>query len=170
MCHACYQFWFDNGRMRTDADKIRPKNKAAGICRNCKQNTELFRGLCQACYVYKRQHGKNRPMRLFREECSNCHVPLNGYKPRQGRCKRCQMYFNEFGKERPAHVWKAPLGWCDCSDGHNPVPATHTVTVRIHKSTETLPLCDDCYAEYQRQLHWYGDSSQPTNHKGASHP
>jgi hypothetical protein len=164
MCHACYQFWYENGRMRTEADKIRSKNAKPGFCSNCKESRELFRGLCSACYHYKTRFGHNRPRRLFRNECSNCHVPLGDYRPHKGRCKRCQLYLQEFGKERPEHVWKAPFGWCDCSDGKHPSPATHVVTVWIGETgrEDTLPMCADCYAEEMRQRSIYGDNRKGT--------
>lgn len=157
MCNGCYQFLWENGRMREASDRIRSWKNDPGICRNCKQNTEFLRGLCQACYAYKQRYGNNRPRRLWREECSNCHVPLNGYKPIQGRCRRCQRYYQEFKKERPEHAWNAPLGWCDCSDGKEPVPATHIVVVPYMSSGEAkISLCDDCYAEELEMEREYG--------------
>jgi len=167
LCRPCYQFFWANGRMRTDADKIRSRFQSPGICTNCKQSTELFRGLCRACYTYKSLNGKRRPYRLFREECSNCKAPFNGYKPLKGRCRKCQQYVwdNPQGKERPAHLWgNNEHGWCDCGDGRNPVPATHTVTVAVGKRhTETFALCNECYAEHQRQVQWYGGGNSSKN-------
>lgn len=37
------------------------------------------------------------------------------------------------------------------------------MTIRIHGHLEEMPLCDACYAEYQRQVAWYGDGKPTGN-------
>lgn len=156
MCNACYRFWVINGRMRTEKDMIRSWKSKPGFCKNCKESAELYRGLCATCWAYKSKSGKSRPFRLYRQECSNCAVPFNGYKPHKGRCRPCQNYFGEHGKERPDYMWKSEHGWCECGTGLHPVKATHTVQVRVQSKVEDMHLCDDCYKEHQRQVAWYG--------------
>lgn len=170
MCHACYNFLRANGRMRTPADG---RHTQGGTCTNCKAGIAVAKGLCKACYNYQKYNGVPRPRRLYSrpEKCKNCGYPLvsgarSGLSRRQkGLCRRCYEYRQVFKTNRPAHLWgKGEHGWCDCSQ-----PATHAVSVRIKNYTETIPLCDACYAEYQRQVRWYGDSSQRKD-KGANHP
>ena len=160
MCNNCYQFWIVNGRMRTKNDMIRSRYVEPGFCKNCKESAELYSGLCSACWGYKNRMGKSRPFRLYRQDCSNCGVPFNGYKPQKGRCRPCQNYFGENGVERPAYIWKSDHGWCECSTGLHPVQATHTVKVNINNHSDKLHLCDECFREHQRQVAWYGDKSQ----------
>ena len=149
-------------RKRNEPKKFErlPNNTPRPLCADCKEEyTNSRRGgkYCDTCANYRYRTGKKRPRwMVLREKCRNCKAPLNGYKTIYGRCRLCSRYYYAKGVERPASVYNAPHGWCDCGDGWNPVRATHSVAVRVMHHDETMPLCDDCYAEHQRQVRWYG--------------
>ena len=73
------------------------------------------------------------------------------------------------GKPRPKRLIEKHLSgsaeFCECNR-----PATHTVMIQIHDHrVEPMPLCDDCYAEHQRQVRTYGDGKLTGNlQQGAS--
>lgn len=156
MCSACYAYWRSHSEMRPKNGARKYRQVPPPICSNCKRNEVEHGKLCPACYEYRLNTGKNRPLRLYTETCLNCDVPLGDRKPRSGLCKPCRVYQRKFGQPRPESVWNAPLGWCECSTGHHPVAATHTVKIRVQSKVEDMHLCDDCYKEHQRQVAWYG--------------
>ena len=54
------------------------------------------------------------------------------------------------------------LGWCECG---NPAMHEATITVGSHH-TETFALCNECYAEHQRQVQWYGGGTHDGKRAG----
>jgi len=124
-------------------------------------------GRCDACYTYIMRHGVERPKAKFTDKCMNCKRPLlkAGVKAKRenycnGLCMACYRYQLEHGKPRPKHLIEKKLngsyGFCDCDK-----PATHKVKIVIHDHLEEMLRCDDCHAEYQRQVAWYG-ADKPT--------
>ena len=157
MCSKCYAYWRWSGVMRPAHISRRANGAPPPLCANCRQNIVQHGKLCKLCANYKYQHGKRRPPRLWADSCTNCGKPHNGSHPRSGMCIRCRRYQNKSGRPRPAHLWgKGKLGWCDCGN-----PATHMISVKIHRHTDTIPVCDACYEEEMRQRRIYGDIDQP---------
>lgn len=158
LCKTCRRFELKHGRL---PDKTERHHKTFGWkqCRRCKQNRAESNGLCIACDAYKKRTGKDRPIEYFAEECLNCGKPLIRHGAGipatihgKGLCRPCYQYQWEYGVPRPERLWsRGEYGYCDCGK-----PATHTVTVRVMHHNETMPLCDTCHAEYQRQVAWYG--------------
>lgn len=164
LCKNCYQFWRNNGRHRTPADMIRKRGEPPPVCRRCGIRSAEHvakQGLCKICYDYQLRNGKPRPRWRDAEKCKNCGKPRTD-EPRKfykGRCDRCNEYLRKRGVERPERFWgMGKYGWCQCSQ-----PAMHKATVRIHNHLEEMPLCDECHAEYQRQVRWYGDGKPTGN-------
>ena len=152
LCVRCYEY-----KWRTGKDRIVKKTAKSHICRRCKKDTAYVHGRCIACYDYWRRTGEERPKDRFTDECLNCGRPLNRTIPGaslchgKGMCRACYQYQHKYDKPRPKRLWESSHGWCDCG-----TKATHSVTVRVMHHDETMPLCDDCYAEHMRQVRWYG--------------
>jgi hypothetical protein len=67
-------------------------------------------------------------------------------------CRVCYEYQQRGRGERPSYLWGVDsLGWCDCGR-----PARHKIAVTIRSHTDTLMLCDDCYAEELEMEREYG--------------
>ena len=159
LCKTCRRFELKNGRLPNKKER---QHKAKGWkpCKRCRQNQAYSKGLCVACYDYKRRTGKDRPKEYFTQECLNCGKPLVrhglGLEPTihgRGMCQACYQYQWQYGTPRPERLWQhGRYGYCDCGK-----PATHKATVQVHRHQEEMPLCDECHTEYQRQVAWYGD-------------
>lgn len=159
LCLRCYRHKWRNGEDR----QVKEKERTSTICRRCKQKQATRMGRCDACYTYIMRHGVERPRARFTDKCLNCKRPLlkagvrtkeNSY--RNGLCMACYNYqLKHDGKPRPKRLIEKHLSgsaeFCECNR-----PATHTVMIQIHDHVEPMPLCDDCYAEHQRQVAWYG--------------
>lgn len=157
LCKACASFFYTHKRMRTSVDQL---CKPGGLCSDCGDKTAIVKGLCGTCYNYRWTHGVKRPLLLRTQQCVNCKRPLSprsgGRLQKRGMCNSCYRYQYRYGSPRPARLFGiSEFGWCDCGQ-----PARFAVTVKIYHHAETLPLCDACHAEYQRQVAWYGDSHQ----------
>ena len=151
LCPACRIFFRRNGRHRTEADMIRWRGDDAPLCSNCNQNRAVqYRGLCSACYQYKKLNGVDRPSHRWREECKICGKP-RGKGFVKGRCQICYSYRRKFGKDRRHRIEELyPFGWCDCGR-----PATQTKKISVpvgnHQRSEVLSLCDVC-AEFENEI------------------
>ena len=155
LCHKCYQYEHRYGKPRPSTLRMRKPGDPIPVCKNCKQRHAVKAPqlrLCGVCYEYMRRHnGKRRPKYLDAEACVHCGKPKGDSYFVKGHCRACDDYKRKYGKERPAHLFESAHGWCDCG-----TKATHIVTVRVMHHDETMPLCDDCYAEHMRQVRWYG--------------
>lgn len=164
-CKTCRRFEIKHGRMPNKKERHK-KNKGWVKCRRCKQKRAYSHGRCVACADYLRRNGRERPVEYFTEECLNCGKSLirggNGLKRTvhgKGLCQACYQYQWAYKRPRPSHLWNTGLyGYCDCGK-----PATHKAAVQVHRHVEEIPLCDDCHAEYQRQVAWYGDDKLTGN-------
>ena len=158
LCSACYKFYRRNNRMPLKAEMRSSRKPTVQACPNCKRRPVYRKTphvLCEVCSDYYERNGKMRPRYRDTDKCTNCSRPRPpGRSPFvHGRCPTCDWYFKKYGRERPERLWqRGKYGYCDCGK-----PATHKATVQVHCHQEELPLCDECHAEYQRQVAWYGD-------------
>jgi len=151
LCEPCLRFYRRHGRLSTPEERIKPER--IRVCIDCKSRPAEAKGRCDRCYGYFKRNGKSRPRWRDAQECINCKCPKGEQGFRRGRCRRCNDYLRTHGVERPESLWKrGPYGYCDCGK-----PATHTGKLRVKYHMEEMPMCDDCYVEYQRQVAWYGD-------------
>lgn len=158
MCRRCNAFLWRTGKHWTPDISIRSKYDPCPICKDCKSRpsyTQNPRPMCRRCSDYWKRTDKRRPRYRDAESCKVCGKP-RVEKFCLGRCGACYDYWRRHGRsaERPAERWElSQHGWCDCGK-----PATHTITFRLREHDEPLPLCDECYAEEQRQARWYGSN------------
>ena len=155
LCHKCSQYQLRHGKPRPLTIRLRKPGDPIPMCKSCRIRLAKFspgRRLCKTCAEYmRRNNGKRRPRYLDAEECTHCGRPKGDTYFVRGQCRACDDYQRKYGKPRPTHLFESEHGWCECRQ-----PATHTVTVRVMHHDEQYPLCDDCYAEHQRQVAWYG--------------
>lgn len=155
LCHRCAQYQYKYGKPRPSTIRMRKPGDPIPMCKSCKVRLAKFspsRRLCKTCAEYMRRHnGKRRPRYLDAENCVHCGKPKGDGYFVKGHCRACDDYRRKFGKPRPAHLFESQHGWCDCGK-----PATSIVTVRVMHHDETMPLCDECHAEHNRQVAWYG--------------
>ncbi len=129
LCIACYNYFWRNGIHR------RPKSKWCSVCGRVPRK-HLEKGMCGACYKYKRRTGKNRPRHLWDRDavCRNCRKPLSTCRRRsvKGLCSLCYDYRLCYDKDRPSRLWGiGPHGWCECGNA----------AIRV---IEGMPLCKSC--------------------------
>lgn len=153
-----------NGRLPDVSERIF-KVKGWQPCKNCKAHKVHIKGRCKACHSYWRRHGTERPRYMEADTCLNCEVPLDRSSDDTrnygglGLCSACYDYQLMYSIPRPERLWKrGKYGYCDCGQ-----PATHKATVQVHRHLEEIPMCDECYAEYDRQVRWYGDGKPTGN-------
>lgn len=161
LCHTCANYLYHTGKPRPHALWV----KSCITCGKPHGDKKPRSGMCTQCRKYRQKFRKRRKYRVYRERCKNCNAPFNGYKSRKGRCRECQEYKRKYPKkgERPAYLWGVgDLGWCDCG---NPAMHEATITVGSHH-TETFALCNECYAEHQRQVQWYGGGTHDGKRTG----
>lgn len=168
LCKRCRQYESLSGKQWTPDVSKRSRFDAPPMCAICKtRKAERTKpvDMCHRCYSYWLRNKKRRPRWRDADQCRNCKQPRS-YAPRmfvRGRCRRCYNYWKDNGKERPAHLWGSGAhGWCDCGQ-----PAQHSITVQIYRHTDTLLLCNDCYAEEMRQQSWYGVTQHDRKRTGA---
>lgn len=158
LCQRCRQYKAMSGKEWTPDVSKRGKFDQVPICSICKERkAERTKpvDMCHRCYNYWWRNKKRRPRWRDAEYCSNCKQPRSYEKGMfvRGRCRKCYNYwrFNNH-EERPQKLWKVgELGWCDCGQ-----PAKHELIVSIRYHHDRLVMCDDCYAEEQRQRRIYG--------------
>jgi hypothetical protein len=157
LCRRCYEYRRKRGADWTPQKSQRRPGEPMPLCEACRSrpapHTKPFH-MCNRCYEYWRRNKKRRPTWMDAEHCRNCKRPriaLTGAFV-DGRCRECRKHRAMYKKERPAELWGSGVhGWCDCGQ-----PAQHSITVQIYRHTDTLSLCNDCYAEEMRQQSWYG--------------
>ena len=166
LCRRCYKYLKGHGTDWKPELGRRSPNTTPPVCSQCKRRTARYmrpKPQCRLCFDHWKRTGKFRPKTLDAEKCKVCGRPRQ-FEPKEfikGRCRSCYGYWWNHGKtkERPAHLWgNGRYGYCECRN-----PANHKVTIRIHGHLEEMPLCDDCYAEHQRQVSWYGNGDTTGN-------
>lgn len=139
-CCACVSYRTRHGVERPPNGIRRTADKARPVCSNCKLDLagEDYKHLCNACYMYKRRTGRNRPRRLFRENCKVCGRP-KGVGFARGRCHACYTHWRRKGRDRtPDELASiAPYGWCECKK---------TAVTVLDTAVGEIPLCADCLA------------------------
>ena len=160
LCSRCYTYLLRNGSDWTPDVARRPAHVSPPVCEQCGCRPSRYtkpKHLCLRCYSYWNNTGRHRPRWRDADKCANCAAPRQDGHGQfvKGRCKRCYSYWINHNRqeERPERLWqRGKYGYCDCGK-----PATHKATVQVHRHQEEMPLCDECHAEYQRQVSWYGD-------------
>ncbi len=156
-CKPCRRFETKHGRLPERHERVF-RVRGWVPCKNCKRHRTHIKGRCIACHSYWLRNGTERPKYREADTCVNCAVPLDrsmgttrNYGGR-GLCSACHSYEWLYKVPRPARLWsRGKYGYCDCGK-----PATHVAAIQIHKHFEDMPLCDECHAEYMRQVRWYG--------------
>ena len=156
-CKSCRRFEQKHGRLPEKHERI---IYARGWvpCKNCKQHRTHIKGRCIACHSYWRRHGKERPRYMEADTCLNCAVPLDRTTEAtrnyggKGLCSACYDYQLIYNIPRPERLWnRGEYGYCDCGK-----PATHKITIQVHRHQEELAMCAGCYAIEQQHKAWYG--------------
>lgn len=76
-------------------------------CMNCPAETVVAKGRCNACYLYHKRHGKDRPGTLrklnTKRICTNC---MQAKVRHKDLCVACHQYRLTTGKDRPRKLYQ----------------------------------------------------------------
>ncbi len=113
VCEPCCDFKRRNGHLPADHE-INRRKAVFPVCKHCKSEYAVRRGLCNACAVWEERHGTPRPAHHWQVFCKDCRESLARVK---GLCRNCYHWrYMHGGKRRPRY--KSATTCTNCGKPH----------------------------------------------------